>query len=257
MQVTTRLVDDRLFTGGRPQHIPRLVVRHLAMVAAIGIAGPKVQATVGAIRGVVDRVTNPHRLVVGPLPIGDLLRTILFEVIDPNVLRTTTLVTLPRAELTIDRRVDVLLAVGREHARPRFGDHHRAFHAAVGGDQERAPHAHTPRQAVAAEQDVLSVRRPTEDAVVESTTRRHRTDVVVPGQLLWGPALNTDDVDLTVAAVLRREGDALPVGRELGEQLHPMMGGQPSRVAAVGRCQPKVAGIDERNLIAMDIGEAE
>ena len=107
------------------------------------------------------------------------------------------------------------------------------------------------------EEDVLAVRRPVEDAVVDAAARRERADVVVERELPRRAAVDADDEDLPRAAVVAGEGDPLAVGRELREVLHPVVGREPPRVAAVRGGEPEVAGIDEGDRVAVDVRLAQ
>jgi hypothetical protein len=79
----------------------------------------------------------------------------------------------------------------------------------------------------------------------------------VKRQLARRAAVDADDEDLAVAAVLAAEGDPPAVGRELGEQLQPRMRGQAPCHAAGRLHHPDVAGIDEGDPVAMDVWKAE
>jgi hypothetical protein len=107
------------------------------------------------------------------------------------------------------------------------------------------------------EEDVLPVRRPVEDAVVDAAARRKRADVVVERELPGLSALGADDEHLPAAAVVAGEGDPAAIGRELREVLHPLAGGETARVAAAGRSEPDVAGVNERDGAAVNVGLAQ
>jgi hypothetical protein len=114
-----------------------------------------------------------------------------------------------------------------------------------------------PAVAQAAEQHPLPVRRPAVDLVVVAPPLGERPPRRIEGELLGYATRHRHDVDLLISIVLPGEGDGLPVGRELGEQLETRMGRESGRRAARDRSQPEIAAVGEDDLVRMDIGEAE
>jgi hypothetical protein len=252
------LVDDLagLGVGAWPQDVVGVVAGELADLPRLEVVGVEVQGVL-AVRGEVDLAADPHRLVVGDRIVDDALRLVGREVVDPDVLGAPAAVPLPAAELGLQGRVDEPGPVGREAAVAALRDAHRPLHAAGRGHQVGPADALAPRHPVGTEDDVLAVRRPAEHLVVIAAARRQRADVVVERQLARCAAVDADHEYLAVAAVFAGEGDPASVGRELGEELEPRMGGQSARAAAAGVHHPDVAGIDERDLVAMDVGVAQ
>ena len=114
-----------------------------------------------------------------------------------------------------------------------------------------------PAVAQAAEQDPLPIGRPAIDLVVVAPALGEGTPRRIEGELLGHAAGHRHHVDLFVSVILPGEGDGLPVGGELGEQLEPRMGREPSRRAAGDRCEPEIAAVGEDHLVPVDVGEAE
>ena len=70
----------------------------------------------------VDLVADPHGVPLGSHVMGDGAEVERREIGDIEILSPTPLVSLPRAEVAEQRRVDQLLPVGREIARPGGGE---------------------------------------------------------------------------------------------------------------------------------------
>jgi len=65
-----------------------------------------------------------------------------------------------------------------------------------------------------------------------------------------------DEIDVGVASVLAGEGDPAAVGRELGEQLHALVGRQLSRRSTARRHDPQVAAVNEGDPVLVNVGWA-
>jgi hypothetical protein len=79
----------------------------------------------------------------------------------------------------------------------------------------------------------------------------------IEGQLLGLAAIGGHHVDLFVAVVLAGEGDPLAIGRELREQFHAGVRGQP-RGRAAGRVHhPQVAAVAEDDAVVVNVRKAQ
>src|SRR5207249_3377102 len=87
------------------------------------------------------------------------------------------------------------------------------------------------------EQYLFAIRRPAEGPVVPGVIREAPR---------W-PARGWHDIDISVAVVIARESEQLPVGREHRIGLAPDLGRQTPRITAFATNDPEVAGIDEDN----------
>ncbi len=189
--------------------------------------------------------------------VGDLLRIVRREIENIQFLRPTALVPLPAPEVSEQRRVDDPTIVRRK--RPSSGHRHRqrfrqptfpryGIQAAV--RQVPAVAAQRPEQHSA-------VAGPAVDLVVIAPARRQRSAGGVVGQLSRHPAARGHDVDLLVTVVLAGESDPLAVRRELRKQLLTRVCGQACRCAARARCHPQIAGVDEHDLVPVDVGKPQ
>ena len=250
------LEHHRVGTARGPQHVEVVEGGDGARFAAP--RRDRIQVERGrAVGGEVDRVADPGRLVVTAAEIGQAARGVARKVVHPHVLRAAAAVALPAAEVAVDRRVGELGAIGREAARARFGDRQRGFDAAVHRHQVRAPAALVEGHAVGAHQHLLAVRGPVQHPVVGAAAHRHRADVAVVGELARGAAGGRHHVHLARARVLGAERDPGPVRRELGIELEALVRGQALRGAAVAADEVQVPGVDEDDVRARDIGEAQ
>src|SRR2546423_1291939 len=132
--VAAALVDDLIAIARRPEDVVVSMVRDLARLLRLQVVLVEIQLSAFTIGREVDRVADPHRLVVGRRIAGDLLALVRSEVVDPDVLRASAAIALPCAELALDRRVDDLRSVGRVHAAASLGNRQRRFHSAARRD---------------------------------------------------------------------------------------------------------------------------
>lgn len=253
VQLAVHLIGDLpLRVGAGPADVPLRALGELGCGTAGEVVGVEVERA-GAVRGEVDLVADPHRIAFGARGVGDLLRRLGCEIEDPEILRPTSLVALPGAEVAGEGGVGDLLAVRREIGAAAPGHGERLAETAGDRHGVDAALAMIPAVAQGAEEDRLAVRRPAVDLIVVPPARRERPAGGVEGELLGNATGRRNDVDLLVAVVLAGEGDPLAVRRELGEHLEPGMGGQPARRPAGGRCGPQVTGIGEDDLVPVDI----
>ncbi len=257
VDVPAVLVHDLGFVGARPQHVVIVVSGDFFLLLGGEVVRPEIETTVFTIRGEVDRVADPHRLVIGVLVVRELLGLVGREVVDPDVLRASAAIALPGAELALDGRVNELRPVTRIRPRTPLGNGQRLLHSPFDVDHVMRGHAVGPGKAMRVEKDLLSIRRPVEHAVVDAAARRKRADVVVERQLPRRAAFRADHEDLPAAGVVAGESDPATVGRELREVLHPFAGGEPSRVTAAARREPDVARVNEGHRVAVNVGLAQ
>src|SRR5579884_973161 len=103
----------------------------------------------------------------------------------------------------------------------------------------------------------LAVGRPSIDLIVVTPARRKRAASRVKRELLGNAAGDGNHVNLLIAVVLTGESDPLAIGRELGEELDPGMGGESRREPAGGRGEPEIAAIRKDDPVSMDIRKAQ
>lgn len=199
------------------------------------------------VRAVVDGALVPHGPLVGPGPVGDLLRGVLPEVVGPDLRGIAAAVAFPGAVVVRGRDERELAAVGREGGVAARGEGQLLLEAALRRDPEEAVEALERRGAAGAQQDGLAVRVPLRDLI----GRR------VPREARGLAAFNRDGEGVQVPVVLGRERDGPAVGRELGEQLDAFAGGEALGHAARTGDGPEVTGIDEHDPVALDVGLAQ
>ncbi len=254
-QPTTLLEHDPIRTRARPQDI-LAEIGQPARLAACRRDRIQIEVIV-AIGQEIHRIAHPHRLMIGGPVIGQADRTVGREVVHPHVLRPPAAIALPGPEIPIDRRVHQLRPIRRQHATADFRNRQRRLHAAREWHPIRPAIALTGRIAVGTHQDVCAIRRPVEHPVIGATTRRHRPDIGVPGELARLTTRCRHHMHLPGAAVLGREGDPGAIRREFGVQLLPRMRGQPDRLTALSRHPIQIASVDEYHLLAVDIGKPQ
>src|SRR5262249_17443471 len=101
------------------------------------------------------------------------------------------------------------------------------------------------RVRVAAEDDLLAVRRPVDDLI----------RIGMPGEPARLPALGGDDVDIAVAVVLARERNGFSVRREAREVLRAGVARQAPGAPAGIRDLPEIALGREHDRVLVEIGE--
>jgi len=205
----------------------------------------QVQGAVGAVRGEVDPVTEPHREAVCPPPVGDPFEVSMTQGTHPDVLRGSALVALPGPVLAGDAVVGDPGAVRRVAGEPcavhRELDRHSPIH------RDRVEHLRgSGVLAPAAEEHALARGIPAEHAVLRG----------VEGQPPRHAATCGDHVHVGSAVVARCEGDLGAVRTELGVPFGPRVAGDPARVAPGRSDEPQVVLVGEDDHLAVDVGPA-
>ena len=206
----------------------------------------------------VDLVADPHGVTLGSHVMGDGAEVERREIGDIEILSPTPLVSLPRAEVAEQRRVDQLLPVGREIARPGGGE--GEFFRKSPGHRHRVQRGLDLSAlgiAQRAEQDAGPVGAPAIDLVVVPTPGLQRSAGRVEGQLPGFTPPGWHDVDLFVSVVLASEGDPLAVGREFREEFEARVGCQPGGDPASRRGNPDIARMTEGEFVFVDVGVPE
>ncbi len=254
--VAAILEHDALAVRAGPQDVEILEIRDLADIGAVHRHDEQVER-VFPVGGPVDAAVHPQRLVVGADEVGQLARGVVREVIGPHVLRAAAPVPFPGAELAVDRRVDVGLAVAGQHSPAGFRRPQPPGHAALERHQQGHAHALSVRRAVGAHQHVLAVGRPVQHAVVRPAARRHRAHVGVEGQLARLAPGRGHHPDLARSGVLGGVGEPAPVRRKLRVKLLALVGSQALRDPARRKRGVDIPAVDEGDLVAVDVGEAQ
>src|SRR5690606_33287634 len=117
----------------------------------------------------IDAFTDPHRLVVGGAVVSEPLRRVVDQIIGPHVLCAATAIALPAAEVAVDGRVDIGIAVRAEHAAAGHRHLQRGFHAAVHRHPVGTAFALAGPATVGAHQHGLAIREPVQHAVIGAT----------------------------------------------------------------------------------------
>ena len=247
------LEDDLVHPARGPKDIGVGEVGHLLDVPALEVKGVEVEGEI-PVGDEVNLLADPEGLLICAGEVGDPVGGVLVQIVDPDVLGAAALVTLPVAEIPLDGGVDNLMAVRGEVAHAGLGNGQGHLQAPFQVHQEVLSHALAPRGTVRPDHDRAAVGRPVQDDVVKPATGRHLADIVVEGELFGCPSLGRDHVDLPVSGVLPGEGDPLAVGRDLGKEFPTHVGCETSRLSSGEGDRPDVAGVDEGDQVARDVG---
>ncbi|MBP1659678.1 MAG: hypothetical protein H6P95_870 [Candidatus Aminicenantes bacterium] len=165
----------------------------------------------------------------------------------PDVLVLAALVALPVVFLVAAAAVEELVLLGDEADEDAAIERQADRRAALDPDAVEVGVAADDVLEHGPEDDLAPVRRPGDDLGPAG----------IMGQPDGGPALDGHQVDGLGAVVGRREGDPLPVGRELGEALGPREGRQARGHAALGAHRPEVGLVGEDDRVVVDgrVGE--
>ena len=208
-----------------------------------------------AVGNEINLRTDPHRHDVLGLVGGDILN--LFPVPDPDVVRLSSAVVFPGAELAHGAVVREAFPVRTPAAEPAFRQRQFVAHATFCGHGPEIAFESV-ADAVAVD-DALAIRLPAHHDVV----RPHAVAQVIPavgrcpGQPDRRAALRGDGIDFRVAVILPGEGDGLAVRREFGKHLITFVGSQAHGLAAgKGGCV-QISGIGENDVGAVGGGESQ
>ncbi len=188
VKVTAVLIDQSAVVTGGPHHIEIGMSGYLYLFTAQQVMTPDIEACV-PVGGVVDMVTLPYRPLVAAGPVSELLRPVAGEVIAPELCGTSSFVSFPGAELTINRGKAELRPVWREGGEPTVHDGEWFLKPAIDADGEVTAVTVTEAGAVCTEEDAVAVRCPVEHHMVEPAPGGHLTYGVVVGELACSPPL--------------------------------------------------------------------
>ena len=258
VEIAAVFEDDGIRTQARPHHVEVGEVGELFDLLAAQVVAVEIEVMLGAaIGGEVDRVAMPHGKGVGPIGVGHVFDSIVFEIVDGDGLGQAAGVALPGAEVAEDRVVGDLRAVGRKRSEAALIDGQRLGQTAVDAHAEGTLGPAVRGIATREKQNALAVREPGDDFIVNAhAIAERRRGSLIESQLPGLAALSGHHVDVEIAVVLAGEGDPFAVGRKFREQLAPGIGGDAARVAARARGQPKIAAVHENNLVFIDVGKA-
>ena len=189
--------------------------------------------------------------------VGDFFGGVRLQVEDVELLRPATGIALPSAEIAEQRRVDNLLAIGRDVAGAGLRHGESLGKAAIDGDGIEAAVAQIEIFAERAEDHGFAIGSPAIDLIVVSPAGGKRAAGRIERQLLGNATGGGDYINLLVAVVLSGEGNPFPIGREFGEKFEAGMRGKPGGHSARGRCGPEIACVREDDFVAMNIGKAQ
>ena len=216
----------------------------------------KIEPVLGAAVGIeVDRVALPHGESIGPILVRHLFDLARLQVVDPNVLRHPSLVAFPSAEIAKDSVISDSVPVGRKRRQPTFVERESIGQSAVEADRVELAEPVVERVAPGKIQNVLGIRKPVDDLVVDAHAFRKGSAAGVNRQLLRIAAFGGHGVDVKIAVVLTRKADPLAVRREFREKFQARMRGDAPRHPARPRHQPQVAAVTENNLVFGNVGE--
>ncbi len=87
--------------------------RKLIVLFGFGIITIDIKPQI-AVGSIVNIITKPCRALIGANKIGNLFRSIVFKIINPQIAGATTFVALPGTELTVDRGKADFLCIRRQ-----------------------------------------------------------------------------------------------------------------------------------------------
>ncbi len=209
-----------------------------------GIKAVEVQSVVrSAVRQEVERVAVPHGHGVGTFEIGDADRTVVVEVVEPDVRGKAALVTLPSAEVPIVGRVGQPFAVGRNGAIGAIGNRHHFRQATFGIDAVHHRRLHVAGgHAVSREEQRLTIGCP----VAQAFGGRVVGDAL--GHQTVG-AIQIQGVEIATAVVVAHEGDGGVVRAEARQGIGAGRRRDGHGGAAVTRNEPDVIRVDEHDVL--------
>src|SRR5271166_4617056 len=178
------------------------------------------------------------------------------EVVDADVLRHAALVALPSPEIAENAVVSNLRTIGRVRGQPAFVERQRLWKPAIDADAVQTAKPVVEGVAPREINDVLRVRRPGNDFILDSHALGDGIASRMERQLPWLAALRRHYVHVIVAVILRRERDPFPVRRELPEQFFSGITRNTARNASFPPHQPQISAVAEDNLVLAYIRKA-
>ncbi len=260
VEVAAVLEDDTSHPAARPHHVVLGEPGHLRLRSGPGVVDPEVQLLLLVpVAHEVDLVPHPEGEVVGAGLGGDALAGLVGQVVDPHVLLPAGAVSLPVPPLPA---LDVVRqpGAGGVEGRPRgtFRNLQGHLETTVHRIHQVVPTDPLPEgRPVGPDQDLRSVGGPIQDQMVVAAPGRHGAHVRIEGELPGLAPRRGHDVDLAGPGVLAGEGDPAAVRAEAGEELEPLVGGQPLRLAAGEGSRVQIPGVGEDHRVAVYVGEAE
>ena len=248
--------NDAVRPKARPIYVKIREVGELANFVTLHAVAKEVEPVLGAaVRIEVNRIAVPHRKSVGPVLVRHLFDFVRLQVVNPDVLRHAALIALPGAEIAKDAVVGDAAPVGRKRRETAFIERQGFGQAAIEADRVEPTEPGVKSVTAGKIQDVVGIREPVDDFVVDAHALGEASAAGVDRKLLRVAAFGGDDINVKIAVVLSRECNPFAVGRELREKFQARMRCDAPRHPARARHQPQVAGVAENNLVFGNVGE--
>jgi len=188
------LDHDRIRSGRRGFEIESIAVKSFGDLLGLGVVSEETDRT-AAIRKKVDRVANPHGMMIVGVVAGNLDDAQVLEISDPDGSCLAATIALPGILPFWMRNVGNMHSIGRE--RRIFGDRkrQRSRQAAFNRNRENLILKMNEVAAPGSEEDLFAIRRPAANKLI--------------GGMICQPARHAsrrwDDIDIAVAVILAGE----------------------------------------------------
>ena len=178
-----------------PHHIEILKIGDLFYFFRVGIVAVNVKFQI-AIGSKEYFISKPCWPLVGAGKIGNLLRNIFLQVVNPKIGSAATFVSFPRAEFAVNRSEAQFSSIRRKSGKSAVYNLQRFFQSTVDIYQEIFTVSFSPDGTVSTNQNIFTVGCPVEHHIVETTTWRHHSHRVVVGELFWCSAFGRHYINL-------------------------------------------------------------